>query len=46
MRNIKATRTGGRTHEYFKKSNRLSEAAKSGTAIRHADRDAAIRLAA
>ena len=46
MRNIKATRTGGQTHEYLKKSNRLSEAAKSGTEIRHADRDTAIRMAA
>ena len=46
MRNIKATRTGGQTHEYLKKSNRLSEATESGTAIRHADRDTAIRMAA
>lgn len=46
MRNIKATRTGGQTHEYLKKSNRLSEATESGTAIRHANRDTAIRMAA
>ena len=46
MRNIKATWTGGRTHEYLKKSNRLSEATARGTAIRHADRNTAIRLAA
>lgn len=46
MRNIKATRTGGQTHEYLKKSNRIHKATESGTEIRHADRDTTIRLAA
>ena len=46
MRNIKATWTGGRTHEYLKKSNRIHKATESGTEIRHADRDTAIRMAA
>ena len=46
MRNIKATRTGGQTHEYLKKSNRIHKATESGTAIRHANRDTAIRMAA